>query len=93
MLRWRSPTGYDASFGRTGKSLPTDSAKPVGATVTSQPLILKDEQSGLQTRTATTESVSLRADEKLTAFLEEPCAVVFNRALKVTALDERAALA
>jgi hypothetical protein len=56
-------------------------------------LILKDEQSGLQTRTATTESVSLRADEKLTAFLEEPCAVVFNRAQKVTALDERAALA
>ena len=44
-------------------------------------------------RTATTESVSLRADEKLTAFLEEPCAVVFNRAQKVTALDERAALA
>ena len=70
-----------------------DSAKPVGATVTSQPLILKDEQSGLQTRTATTESVSLRADEKLTAFLEEPCAVVFNRAQKMTALDERAALA
>ena len=33
------------------------------------------------------------ADEKLTAFLEEPCAVVFNRAQKVTALDERAALA
>jgi hypothetical protein len=69
------------------------SAKPVGATVTSQPLILKDEQSGLLTRTATTESVSMRADEKLTAFLEEPCAVVFNRAQKVTALDERAALA
>jgi len=38
-------------------------------------------------------NVSLRADEKLTAFLEEPCAVVFNRAQKVTALDERAALA
>ena len=56
-------------------------------------LILKGEQSGLQTRTATTESVSLRADEKLSAFLEEPCAVVFNRAQKVTVLDERAALA
>jgi len=42
---------------------------------------------------APTESVSLRADEKLTAFLEEPCAVVFNRAQKVTALEERAALA
>jgi hypothetical protein len=51
------------------------------------------EQSGLQTRIATTKSISLRADEKLTAFLEEPCAVVFNRAQKVTALDERAALA
>ena len=59
----------------------------------SQPLIPKAEQSGLQTRIATTESVSLRADEKLTAFLEEPCAVVFNRAQKVTALDERAAMA
>ena len=35
----------------------------------------------------------VRADEKLTAFSEEPCAVVFNRARKVTALDERAALA
>jgi hypothetical protein len=34
----------------------------------------------------------VHADEKLTAFLEEPCAVVFNRAQKVTALDERAAL-
>jgi hypothetical protein len=56
-------------------------------------MIPTGEQSGLQTRTVTTESVSLRADEKLTAFLEEPCAVVFNRAQKVTALDERAALA
>jgi hypothetical protein len=56
-------------------------------------VIPKAEQSGLQTRIATTESVSLRADEKLTAFLEEPSAVVFNRAQKVTALDERAALA
>jgi hypothetical protein len=36
---------------------------------------------------------TVRADEKLSAFLEEPCAVVFNRAQKVTALDERAALA
>ena len=44
-------------------------------------------------RTATTEGDLLRADEKLTAFLEEPCAVVFNRAQKVTALDELAALA
>jgi hypothetical protein len=56
-------------------------------------LIPKAEQSGLLMRIATTESVSLRADEKLTAFLEEPCAVVFNRAQKVTALDERAAMA
>jgi hypothetical protein len=38
-------------------------------------------------------NVSLRADEQLTAFLEEPCAVVFNRAQKVTVLDECAALA
>ena len=36
-----------------------------------QPLILKSEQSGLLMRTAATESVSfVRADEKLTAFLE-----------------------
>ena len=59
----------------------------------SPPLIPKGERSGLLTHIVTTESVSLRADEKLTAFLEEPCAVVFNRAQKVTALDERAALA
>ena len=35
----------------------------------------------------------VHADVKLTAFSEEPCAVVFNRSQKVTALDERAALA
>jgi len=42
-----------------------------------QPWILKDEQSGLQTRIAVTESVSLcvRADEKLTAFLELEAAI------------------
>jgi hypothetical protein len=66
---------------------------PVGAWDGPQPLIVRDERSGSLMRFATTESDLLRADEKLTAFLEEPCAVVFNRAQKVTALDERAALA
>ena len=37
----------------------------------SQPLIFRGEQFGLQTHTATTESVSfVRADDNLTAFLE-----------------------
>ena len=45
MLRWRSPTGYDASFGRTGKSSPITSAKLVGVGAASQRLIWKREQS------------------------------------------------
>ena len=49
---------------------PTISAKPVGAWVGSQLWIAKAERSGLWTRTATTESGSLRVDEKLTAFIE-----------------------
>ena len=36
----------------------------------SQPLILRDEQSGLLTHIAATERYVERADEKLTAFLE-----------------------
>jgi len=44
--------------------------KPADSTK-SQPWILRGEQSGLLTRTSTTESVSLcTPDEKLTAFLE-----------------------
>jgi len=45
MLRWRSPTGYDTSFGRTGKSSPITSAKLVGVGAASQRLIWKREQS------------------------------------------------
>ena len=45
MLRWHSPTGYDASFGRTGKSSPITSAKLVGVGAASQRLIWKREQS------------------------------------------------
>ena len=41
------------------ESLPTISAKPVGAWVMSQRLIPKGERSGLQTRIATMASVSL----------------------------------
>jgi hypothetical protein len=46
----------------------TISRKPVGAWVMSQRLIPTGEQSGLLTRIAATESVSLCTDEKLTAF-------------------------
>jgi hypothetical protein len=42
-----------------GKSSLTISAKPVGVWAGSQPLILREEQSGLPTRIAATESVSL----------------------------------
>jgi hypothetical protein len=40
-----------------------------------QPWILKNERSGLQTRIGATESVSLRADEKLIAFIELESAI------------------
>src|SRR5882757_2574762 len=75
------------------KSAPTILAKPVGVGVASQPWILRREQSELLTHCGDGKRYVVRADEKLTAFMEEPCAVVFNRAQKVTALDERAALA
>ena len=45
MLRWHSQTGYDASFGRTGKSSPITSAKLVGVGAAAQRLIWKREQS------------------------------------------------
>ena len=56
--------------GDAGKSLPTISAKPDGVWAGSQPSILGGERPGLLTRTATTGSALLHADEKLTAFLE-----------------------
>jgi hypothetical protein len=52
-----------------------NSARPDGVGAAYQLLILRGERSGLQTRVATTESVSSRADEKLTAFLELESAI------------------
>ncbi len=51
------------------------SAKPVGAGAMSQPWTATGEQFGLLTHTAATESGSLRADEKLTAFVEFESAI------------------
>jgi len=53
------------------KSSLTISAKPVGVWTGSQPSIAKDEQSGLLTRSrAEGKHYVVRADAKLTAFLE-----------------------
>ena len=48
----------------------TDLAKPVGVWAVSQPWILRGEQSGLLTHTATGKRFVVRADEKLSAFVE-----------------------
>jgi hypothetical protein len=57
--------------GSTRRSSPTNSARRVGVWGGSQRLIPTSEQSGLLTHTATTErDFVVRADEKLTAFLE-----------------------
>jgi hypothetical protein len=54
-----------------GKSLPTDLAKQVGLWAGSQSLIVGGEQSGLLTRIrGDGKRFVVRADEKLTAFLE-----------------------
>jgi hypothetical protein len=50
-------------------------AGPVGVGAASQPLILRGERSGLQTRIAATESAVVRAEGKVTAFLELEAAV------------------
>jgi hypothetical protein len=51
--------------------LPLRCAKPDGVGAVSQRLIARGEQSGLWTRTRTMESVFIvKADEKLTAFVE-----------------------
>jgi hypothetical protein len=53
-----NPPWWTCTAGGKVKLL-TISAKPDGVEPASQPLILRDERSGLQTRIATTESVSL----------------------------------
>jgi hypothetical protein len=58
----------------------TISVKPVGVGAVYQPWIPSGEQSGLLTHIAAAESVSLlRADEKLTAFLELEAAARASR--------------
>jgi hypothetical protein len=60
----------------TGKSSLTISVKPVGVGAVSQPWIAKGERSGLLTHTATTgKRLVVRADQKLTAFLELESAI------------------
>jgi hypothetical protein len=58
-----------------GKLAPTISAQPVGVEAVSQRLIATGEHSGLERRPAITESVSLDAAKKLTAFLELESAI------------------
>src|SRR6267378_68770 len=51
------------------KSAPTISAKPVGVGARFQPWIVKDERSGLWTRTGETDGVSLSPPTKRSALL------------------------
>jgi hypothetical protein len=62
--RRRFPAAEGRQIGITGKSSLTISAKPVGVGAAYQQLIQTGERSGLLTRNATTESVSLCARMK-----------------------------